>query len=419
MGRSKGIGQDYSHIAPVRLALYTAAMVTLASRDYRQWLRAQWRDGLGWAVALFVALRVTFSLYGLAEATFVPVYAPCTAASPAPTLYADGLALPSLGVWQRADGCMYEMIAGSGYPPGALARFAFFPLYPLLLRLVSPLLAGNLTLTGMVLSGLAYIAAATGLYRLASRDFDPAVARRAVLYMSAFPSAFFLFAGFTEALFVALSVWALYAARRRWWAWAGLLGLLAALTRTQGVFLALPLAWEVWRSLRLRGEAARLEWRTLAVPLGPILGFLLFNAFIWRTLGLTSMEVQRHWGMRTAAPWTVLASSWRYIQERASPPEAANLFLLLLCTLLVGIGMRRIPFSYTLVCAPQLLVLLTRETYHSPLISVSRLLIVLFPCFVVLALLGQRPWLHRTWLTISVSLLLVLLTIFLGGAFVA
>ena len=74
---------------------------------------------------------------------------------------------------------------------------AFYPLYPLLMRAASLPLADNLTLGGLAVSGAAYIAAMTGLYRLVRDDFDDPVARRAILYLSIFPIAFFLFAPFT------------------------------------------------------------------------------------------------------------------------------------------------------------------------------------------------------------------------------
>jgi hypothetical protein len=44
-------------------------------------------------------------------------------------------------------------------------------------------LGNNLTLSGLVVSGLAYLAAALGLYRLLAEDFDPAVARRTIVYL--------------------------------------------------------------------------------------------------------------------------------------------------------------------------------------------------------------------------------------------
>ena len=51
--------------------------------------------------------------------------------------------------------------------------------------------------------------------------------------------------------------------------------------------------------------------------------------------------------------------------------------------------------------------------------TTARDALVLFPAFVVLALLGRDRHLRAIWLTLSVALLVVLLYTFLSGRFVA
>ena len=53
---------------------------------------------------------------------------------------------------------------------------------------------------------------------------------------------FFFSAVYTESLFLALSAGCFYLARRERWVWAGVLGGLAAATRSIGVLLVVPLA---------------------------------------------------------------------------------------------------------------------------------------------------------------------------------
>ena len=65
-----------------------------------------------------------------------------------------------------------------------------------------------------------------------------------MLYLTLFPSAFFLFAGYTEALFLALAIWCVVVARRGGWWQAGVLGLLASLTRQVGLLLIIPYLYE-------------------------------------------------------------------------------------------------------------------------------------------------------------------------------
>ena len=118
-----------------------------------------------------------------------------------PDLADDGVGFPLVGAWQRWDACWYTKIATFGFEPQELS-VNFWPLFPLLTGIVSPLVGGAVALAGLIVSGVAYVGAMVGLYRLVARDLDPAMARRTMVLISIFPSAFFLFAPFTEALFL-------------------------------------------------------------------------------------------------------------------------------------------------------------------------------------------------------------------------
>ena len=66
-------------------------------------------------------------------------------------------------------------------------------------------------------------------------------ARRTVLYVAVFPFAFFFTQVYTESLFLLTSVSAVTAAVVSRWGWAGFFGGLAALTRPNGILIAIPL----------------------------------------------------------------------------------------------------------------------------------------------------------------------------------
>ena len=73
------------------------------------------------------------------------------------------------------------------------------------------------------------------LYKLLEHEYDRSVARRAIFYVSIFPTAFFFSAVYTESLFFMLTVASFYYMRvHRWWL-AGAIGFFAALTRVEGV----------------------------------------------------------------------------------------------------------------------------------------------------------------------------------------
>ncbi|MGN6810972.1 MAG: hypothetical protein ACTHMP_08865, partial [Thermomicrobiales bacterium] len=364
--------------------LETGLARRIAPGRWREWRTLTWLNPYVRIALLLLSLRVTLSLFAVVLSFALPLLPPCAAATSVRQAHAAGLGFAVLGVWQRNDACAYEHIADQGYQAGT-SDIAFFPLFPLAMRVMGTLLGGTLTLGGLVVSSLAYIAAALGLYRLLEEDFNPAVARRAIGYLTAFPTAFFFFAPYTEALFLALAVWLLYAARRGAWGYAALLAILVGLTRAQGSLCALPLAWEFVRQWRQSGKA-RPPLLAAVVPALPIAALAIFWSYGRFSFGISPLDGQRFWGMQTHTPWTVLTASWRQITARGDAIEALNLAALCLAGLMLLVGLRRLPFSYICYAAPQLLLLSVRQNAHTPLMSTSRLVLVLFPVFVVLAL---------------------------------
>ncbi len=155
---------------------------------------------------------------------------------------------------------------------------------------------------------------------------------------------------------------------------------LIGLTRIQGCLLAVPLAWEVFRQWR----AGRRLGSWALVPLLPGCSLALFLGYSQILTGTTTLQTQRTvWGNSTQPPWTLIALSWQRITRRGDSIEALNLMLLVLFIVILLAGLRRVPFSYTLYAAPQLLLLATDQRFVSPLASTTRHLMVLFPIFTV------------------------------------
>ncbi|HTC31084.1 MAG TPA: mannosyltransferase family protein, partial [Candidatus Acidoferrum sp.] len=145
-----------------------------------------------------------------------------------------------LNVWGRWDAVHYLTIATKGYSG---TDMAFFPLFPLLIRVLGRLV-GNHLIAGILISNASFFFGLLYLYKLLEHEYDRAVARRAIFYVSIFPSALFFSAVYTESLFFMLTVASFYYMRaHRWWL-AGAIGFFAALTRVEGVLLVVPFAIE-------------------------------------------------------------------------------------------------------------------------------------------------------------------------------
>jgi hypothetical protein len=156
---------------------------------------------------------------------------------------------------QTADANWYMSIAANGYERRAFENsiyhnWAFFPLYPLLLRAAS-WVTGEFTLTGMLISHLFFFFALILLHKTAlAFGLDVEAAGRAIFYLAIFPVSYFFSLPVTESLFLLLTTASFYFAKReRWWI-AGLCGALASATRLTGVLLLPTLAVLYWQTYR-------------------------------------------------------------------------------------------------------------------------------------------------------------------------
>src|SRR5688572_1581835 len=186
-----------------------------------------------------------------------------------------------------------------------IKNYSFFPLYPYVMRAfalpfnligVNPIAAASLA--GVVVAALGTLAGLFALWDITRPYFDEEDAYRAVFYALIFPTAFFFVMVYTEGLFIGLAFSALALSKRGHWAWASILGLLAAWTRAHGAALALPLLtfWVMqirWRE-PLPPQLTWKWWLRGALALLPLAGYL-----IWRysPLGMGWTELQEfHFG---------------------------------------------------------------------------------------------------------------------------
>lgn len=209
------------------------------------------------------------------------------------------------------DSGWYFDIAQRGYywSPSGQSSLAFFPLYPLLMRALAWPFGGGeraLWLSGIALSYACLWLGLAVLHRFSeSRLGGREPARRTVLYVAVFPFAYFFTQVYTESLFLLTSVSAVAAAFASRWGWAGAFGALAALTRPNGILVAVPLGLVALASRpRPQELLRRIAWLAL-VPLG----FGAFCAFAWRLSGdpLGWLKAQSQWGYSVGnRPWVEL-----------------------------------------------------------------------------------------------------------------
>ena len=198
--------------------------------------------------------------------------------------------------FSRWDSPHYIDIAKNGYVNTGEQRLfiVFFPLYPFLIRLIT-VNFDYVNLSALLVSNVSSIIAAVYLFKLAKLEFNDDVAVKAVLYLSVFPTAYFLSAVYTEGLFFALVIASIYYARLEKWPLAGFLGLLAALTRLSGLVLLPTLLVEYFH--QKQWNPRRIDFKLVWTSL-PLVGFLEYLNINNQVTGsfFTFMEIEKtHW----------------------------------------------------------------------------------------------------------------------------
>ncbi|WP_405360624.1 glycosyltransferase family 39 protein [Kitasatospora sp. NBC_00085] len=192
------------------------------------------------------------------------------------------------------DGWWYQQIAQFGYHPalvpvpGGLPGFtieqnsaAFFPLYPGLMRLVSDGTGLGLYGAGMLVSVVASLFAAAGIYAVVDKLAGPRAGVIAAGLWAIAPGSGAEWALYSDSLFVALAAWACYCVMTKQWIAAGVITLVAGLNRPTSAALigAVGLAALVELYRRESGVARPLTAMLLA-PIG-LLGYVGWVG--WRT----------------------------------------------------------------------------------------------------------------------------------------
>ena len=132
-------------------------------------------------------------------------------------------------------------------------------------------------------------------------DFDDALASRAVIYLAIGPLSFFLQAVYTESLFLLLSLACFVFAREGRWRLAGVMGLLATLTRSTGVLLLIPMAYYYYER---RGWKLRKTDSHVANLLMVVEGLLVWMTYLALAFGkpLAFSTAQAQWERGIGAP---------------------------------------------------------------------------------------------------------------------
>jgi hypothetical protein len=305
------------------------------------------------------------------------------------------------------DGWWYMGIARDGYHlapmQGLYHDYAFLPLYPMLVRLLSAPFGAADGLIAVLASHVLFGIALVLLFALGRRHFGDRRAAVACVLLAISPFSGVFSMAYGESLFLVLAVGSFLAAERGHRATAGILLGLSALCRLQGAILFLPL----WIVL-LRQDRWRPRFSQAWLLLGPlaVAGFLGYVAWLTGSLSAYADNMAL-WGrgvIGSLPPEKTIGATFNPIQL---------ILLFVLCASiwpLVYARVDRVRIEYVLI--PVLFIAATFVSGN--LESSGRYATAAFPIFWLLANRRTIFW-RRTWPMISVGLLALFAILNFGG----
>lgn len=317
-----------------------------------------------------------------------------------------------ISIWNVWDTQHYLNIAKYGYSSSTADQrnllIVFFPLYPCCIKIFA-LVFKNYLLSALIVSNLAYTAAVFYLYKLVKIDFGEDDAFRSVIYISVFPTAYFLHAAYTESLFLALAISSFYYARKENWAVAGILGMFAAATRITGIILLPVLIIEYLNQKGYKLENIRFNILWTSVIL---LGLIFYLGINYYTFGdpFMFLEIQKqHWTKHLDFPFNGFLDALNAIFHKGPQDTVAagiaEPLAGLLSYLLIIYSFFRIRLSYALFALATWLMVTSTSFW----LSVPRYTLSMFPIFITLSLLGRQRVINYLILSVSIALYALLL----------
>ena len=340
--------------AGISIALMGLCGAQLAWRFARVLRGKESADGLGarrggapagelW-LAAGIGLASRLALYGLAYLLYRLL-----------EVGGDGFFASLEPLWTHWDTRHYIGIAKDWYTAvgDERLRLVFFPLYPLLMRMLAPLLDGNLFLSGVVISLACCSAASALLYDLGFMHGGRETAGRSLAYFLLSPLSIFLCCVYTEALFICLTLAAIWLMRKgRPWL-AALCGMLSAFTRMPGVIISGLTIIDVCAKISKKKVDARAVISCLAQVAIVFSGFFAYLAVNYAVTGdaFTYLTYQReNWYQQPGSFWGSTANTMHYFLTGMGESDwlwtwGFQLLCMLGMYLLLAFGSGRIAFD--------------------------------------------------------------------------
>jgi hypothetical protein len=209
--------------------------------------------------------------------------------------------IPIVNFFSQWDGGWYSQIAVLGYPAGnnpLSGNWAFFPLYPFLMRVFGTPLFGIMSsdqavlISGFLISNVLFFVSLFLFYHVTKIIFGKtSFALISTVFFAFWPGALFYSAVYSESLFMTFALGAFYLLEKGQSGKSVVLGFFAALTRSNGFLILVPFVYNGLQTRKYR--TAIFQAVVIALP------YLVFNVYGYFLTGLFPVReiVYNHiWG---------------------------------------------------------------------------------------------------------------------------
>lgn len=322
--------------------------------------------------------------------------------------------------WANFDGEHFISLAQFGYQEYTQA---FFPLYPMIMSLVMyypgetlPLLAK----TGLVITTVSFILALVFFYKLLKLDYSGNFALGVIFLLLVFPTSFYFNAVYSESLFLLLILGSFFFFRTQRFFWAFIFGFLACLTRVFGILIFISFLIDIF----VYKIPIKKSFWIFLIPLGLLSYMIYLYLSVGDPFAFYNLQVivgEQHQRGIVLFPQII----FRYLKILTTA-DLSPLFTTIILEFAVGLVFfilpiigyfKKIRLSYLFFAFFGCLI----PTIQGSFSSLPRYVLVLFPSFIILALMIKPlPKFAKISLAILSTVILVIETaFFIRGYWVA
>jgi hypothetical protein len=309
----------------------------------------------------------------------------------------------------------YLSIINNGYMHGAVtdgpvagqANWAFFPVFPYLVKISSWISGIEVLRMAYFLNNLCFLIALIYLYKYLIIHYPSTIVRSVIVLMALSPVNVYLMSLYTESTYLALLITTVYYIKKHKWITAGVLGALLGATRNTGIFIIAAYILEYQFAPELRVTKIIFLRYLVGLAIFPS-GLLLFMFHLKLRTGdpLAFYHIQSAWGKLPGNAITFILDTLRNPQ-----------FLLILFLLLPILSFSASIYFILKKRTMEFIVLMpiTLLTIYSTRVS-YRFFLVLFPLYMIVAeVITRKKWMYLSVIFLEVICLLVSTKLWITG----